>query len=282
MSRRIGAAIILAGLLVSWGIRFSPGPRMPFVFDKWTGEMSVSRSALEASRNHNADWRILYDSRTRSDIVSAIGLVVAAILAAVVLWPARAHKPSIGEMESGAPRLSPSAPPTSGGHPWIRYLARIFDFAWFGLAITAAAYALFPNVITAWRSSSYSVLYSTAVLCAWCLVEPIFLMSKGATPGKWMCGVRLEARGDWTACYATYFERSAQVLGRGMFLGIPPMSLVAMFISYRRLLTDGATHWDRNLHIGVVHQRFGIVRFSSWAVLFSAIIFAFVYLYGQR
>lgn len=164
-------------------------------------------------------------------------------------------------------------------HPWLRYFARIIDFSWFSLLVLGIGHNIVPDKIIALRSSVYSPLLSIGVLWVWCFVEPVFLVLKGATPGKWLCGISLRTSGRWGNNYSTYFERSFRVLLTGMFLGVPPFSFIGFSLAYRGLKSTGVTSWDRYLNIDVIHDRLTIAQalmaFSTFAGSVAAIVYFF-------
>ena len=187
---------------------------------------------------------------------------------ALALSNERVHRDVEGEGELRTDSASWSIQP----HPWLRYFARGVDLAWYSVILGAIVCAVAPESINALAASRYDAFWSIGVIWAWCLVEPIFLSSAGTTPGKWLFGLSLQTRGQWAPSYTTYFERTVRVFVIGMWLVIPLLYLIPVFMSYRRLVATGRTAWDEYLDIDVRHRRPSIMKRVLAVVAFLSVV----------
>lgn len=71
------------------------------------------------------------------------------------------------------------------------------------------------------------------------------LISSLNTPGKALLGIKVRRVDGSRLSYEEGFNRTLRVIGYGLGLGLPIISLVTALISYRHLTTKGTTTWDR-------------------------------------
>jgi uncharacterized RDD family membrane protein YckC len=147
---------------------------------------------------------------------------------------------------------------------WARWLARGIDalllqpalflfFAGLGLAVE---FDRLPEIVIAWAESPIwtgviSLVVFWALLSIW---DPVFISSSGATPGKWMMGVKvLEADGR-KLTFLRALQRTWLVLIFGQALRIPILSLIAMLVARAEIVASGATAWDKSMNCRVHHR----------------------------
>ena len=164
--------------------------------------------------------------------------------------------------------------------PWFRYIARLIDFSWFSTVVLVLARLVAADRVARFDPAGAQVLLTIVTLWLWCIVEPIFLSRGGESPGKWVCGIRLVPVGTWAPGFETYFERSARVLGRGLFLGVPALSLLAMGQAFFRLRKCGRTWWDEALNIDVECRYTGLGRLILAVAVFIALVSVHVIVVG--
>lgn len=138
--------------------------------------------------------------------------------------------------------------------PWVRYAARLTDMMLFAVVL---------DFIPSWNEWTFRILRSdentVRVLggmitgLAWLPVEAWFLAFISMTPGKWL--YRLEVRGADNPRLGILiaFKRSFLVFVSGLGFGIRPISLVLMFICWRRLCKGQTMYWD-DMCFSEVHQ----------------------------
>ncbi|MEN9654590.1 MAG: hypothetical protein RL235_702 [Chlamydiota bacterium] len=149
--------------------------------------------------------------------------------------------------------------------PWMRFLARLVDYAFVFLAITAIPKILHtppprPDAIASLIPFQYFI---------WIPVESALLTLVGTTPGKWFLAVRLrqgrKARLDWM----TALRRSFNVWFRGLGMGIAFINVLCLFTAYRRVSIFHTTSWDLEESImvtGAPVSRWRIVVALAFAV----------------
>lgn len=140
----------------------------------------------------------------------------------------------------------------SAPHPWRRYGARTLDVTIFGgITLFVAEFTL----IFAWPSLAaflaHPPLWATLVV-----ISPLTVASAavgvalcharwGSTPGKWIFRLRVASADGQRMTRRQAFLREALLFVWGFGLGVPLLSLVALFNSYSDLENDDPTHWDR-------------------------------------
>lgn len=148
---------------------------------------------------------------------------------------------------------------------WARWLARSID----GLLMTPFVLAIFlalgaavelgrlPPEFIGWADNQLATavveIVTAFVLAA--LWEPLFLSNTGTTPGKWIMGVRLRRADGRHLSLLTAYGRFFWVYAVGLGFGIPLVALICMVISRAKLVSEGATAWDKGLKVDVVHTK---------------------------
>jgi hypothetical protein len=139
--------------------------------------------------------------------------------------------------------------------PWIRFLARMFDYSFFFTGLWA---------ISRGKIESSLVPYEYFL---WIPVEAAFLRWLGTTPGKWLLGIKLQQGRFLQLDYLTALRRSFHVWFRGLGMGIPFINVVCMLVAFQRLKAFKTTTWDRDDHIHVSYRRGG-----KWRIVLAVII----------
>lgn len=186
--------------------------------------------------------------------------------------PKAAQKPTLTPPIS-RPRIEPVEqiePPetieeiraTSSVHPWRRYFARMFDW----LIANIIFFVIFIAVVVGYRISLtggalVTVFYAGSMIFAMFL-EATFLAMFGTTPGKALYGIRIRPRMNFSIA----LRRSWLVLLQGLWLGIPIVALIGVYLGYMRLTETGRTSWDDDLRLEVTHAEIGALRWTGIVV----------------
>lgn len=132
-----------------------------------------------------------------------------------------------------------------------RFAARILDTFTLGLLGASVAYGL------AWREFE-ALPAPTMALLLWLSVfamvplAALCLAIAGRTPGKALFGVATHASGSGgNPSFASALRREADVAWRGMGLGLPPLTLIAVVVAGAKFTNEGETAWDRNNGVAV-------------------------------
>lgn len=127
-------------------------------------------------------------------------------------------------------------------HPWIRVFARTLDCAIYGLILTAVWNGVFrmrPDY-----SWIYSKVFSFSVLAMMLLLEPVFLMWIGTTPGKWMFGLRLLGEDGEKLTYSQGLSRTWGVIRYGLGFQIPFYEIYRWYKSYQGCSKGELLPWE--------------------------------------
>lgn len=170
------------------------------------------------------------------------------------------------------------------GHPWRRYLARLFDININGSVV------LFPLVYLVGTLDSgialqllqfmegvlgYIAFGLLNVLTGF-LVNTLLIGSTGSTVGKWIYGVRVTRADRKRIGFRLALKREFFVLVRGIALGIPLLNLFAMLNCYNYLAEHSTTRWDERCATQVSHRPNtpgqALARFLATIVLILVVV----------
>ena len=151
---------------------------------------------------------------------------------------------------------------TTKVNPWIRFLARFFDYSLFFLALWGVR-SLFLGHLSIGRLE-HLVPFE---YFAWVPIEALFLRVWGHTPGKFFLKVALKQGRKEKLDYLTALKRSFNVWFRGMGLGIPFVMAFCLLIAYHRLRLFQKTSWDRDENIVILHRPIG-----RWRIITAALV----------
>lgn len=153
--------------------------------------------------------------------------------------------------------------------PEVRFFARLFDYALFGLitgtifGFTAPSMFDMPN----------KILLSMIIVFIWVFVEASLLSSWGTTPGKWLLRITLVDSAGQKLNFSNALLRCFSVWGKGVGIGFPVVNLIAFHFSYKKLTQQGVTTWDSKGGFVVSHEKIGKLR-----VLLTVLFFIGFYL----
>lgn len=165
---------------------------------------------------------------------------------------------------------APSAAPNQSSvammqvRPWVRCWARLIDLFLFSICCGIVISIAGPGLL---KGANDTVL-SLAFLFLWCFVEPIFLSTWGATPGKALLRIDLRSADGARLNYGSALARSFDVWLRGFGMGIPVASFVTFIVAHNTLTKNGVTSWDRDRGFRVTHLEIGPARVIVAIALF--------------
>ncbi len=181
--------------------------------------------------------------------------------------------PEDGEARGGAGR---------GGapnyHPWRRFFARttdLFFYSFFIVVFLVAFFgAFFPSMVPGVMMTVRNPLFAGVIVYVfWIPVEALFISRRGATPGKWLFGIRVLSPRGVLLTYPEAMQRTFLVWIKGEGLGIPFVAVVTRIFAYRRLVRTGTTLWDSAVGSVVAHSEFSTLRTIICAIVIT-IVFA--------
>lgn len=133
-------------------------------------------------------------------------------------------------------------------NPWIRCIARFFDYSLFFLALLLLR-KLFHGRLPL-GDYDHFIPFEFFV---WIPIEASLLTFWGTTPGKALLGTRVRQGKRERFDFATAVKRSFAVWIRGLGMGIPVLNGICMLFAYKRLKLMQKTSWDRDDHLQVTH-----------------------------
>lgn len=150
-------------------------------------------------------------------------------------------------------------------HPWRRLFARTVDVSTVGLLLflllTFSIGATMPSKAEGLaKAIENPIIASFFLYLVWLPAEAAFLSFFGATPAKWLFGIRVAHPGGDLLSFSEAINRSFLVWVQGVGLGIPFVALLTQLFAYRRLTRTGTTLWDTSAGAVVTHQGWGAIR----------------------
>ena len=161
-------------------------------------------------------------------------------------------------------------------HPWLRWLARIYDTWLFALAFTIVALLVLETTVPAvstWLFDLPDLVFGMIVMAALIPMEAFLLSIHGTTPGKWLFGLRVAPESGGVPSFSVALQRALMVWWRGLGLGLPLVMLFTQVHAHSKLSSDGATTWDRDTGQVVLHRSMSGGR-AALAVLSGIVLFA--------
>lgn len=156
-------------------------------------------------------------------------------------------------------------------NPWIRFLARFFDYSLFCLCLLGIKKFYWP--LPQERLIPYEFLL-------WVPVEALLLSTWGKTPGKWFLRTTLKAGKRKQMHFKMALKRSFNVWLRGMGMGIMGLSFLCLAVAYHKLKILRITSWDREDHVEVTHYPLG--RWRLLVAVFVALAGLLFYMQEKR
>jgi len=130
-------------------------------------------------------------------------------------------------------------------NPWLRFLARFFDYSLF---------FTFLHIISSPISLPVLGRFFPIEFMAWVPIETLLLASWGTTLGKWLLRLELKKKIGNRLSFRMAFRRSFSVYLRGIGMGIPIINVLCMLNAFYRLRLFQSTVWDREEEISVIQH----------------------------
>lgn len=153
-------------------------------------------------------------------------------------------------------------------NPWVRFLARMTDYALFSIVLLLLAKFFIPSF--SFKKYDFLIPYPFFL---WIPIEALFLFLWGATPGKFLLKTKVVKQGRGKMDYLCALKRSFLVWLRGFGLGIPIIYLITMLHAYGQLKARKITSWDRDEKTKVTHQKLHPIRLG---IAFAVILTSFI------
>lgn len=138
--------------------------------------------------------------------------------------------------------------------PWRRYFARSLDLLLYSV-IWDVFLALVMGVNISMRSAGGKILDSFVILLMMLLAEPVLLTLFGATPGKWILGLRVTDNAGERLTLEEARVRTWKVCLHGMGLSIPIWSIVRMWKSYKVCMEEETQEWEYHSVVTLKDER---------------------------
>lgn len=177
-------------------------------------------------------------------------------------------------------------------HPWRRFFARTVDELFFGLIFfflfyfvsSFVLYRLNPeyaNNLLKIFSNRYISAFILQIL--WIPSESLFVCIIGATPAKWLFGIRVLDFSRNRLSFWASLKRALLVITWGEGCGLPIVILITRLCAYSRLNKTGSTFWDESANSIVIHRRWGFFRafFCTSMVIATFCLIAFLSVIGH-
>jgi len=169
--------------------------------------------------------------------------------------------PSLGEAKKD------EADAVSQVRPWVRYWARNFDYALFGLVVGVVFGVVAPSLL-----DIPETLLNMLIAFTWVFVEAFLLSTWGTTPGKWLLRTTLRDSAGNKLNFSMALNRSFSVWWRGIGIGFPIVTLITLIVAHGKLTKEGITDWDREGGFVVSHKKIGALRVIVMILFFIGFV----------
>lgn len=160
---------------------------------------------------------------------------------------------------------------------WPRFFARLFDFWLVGSVITLSIVsAVFfmglsvPNWVYNPIAKILFVLILSAILLT---LDAAIYKVFGNTPGKALLGLNVVTLDFKPLTFGRYLYRNFSMWFRGLALGIPVITFVAMYYEFDNLRKGKPTSYDESIGCRVRSKAIGLPRKIIFGVMFLSLCF---------
>ena len=136
-------------------------------------------------------------------------------------------------------------------HPWRRYFARMVD--------TWTTYFM-PGFVLGFMLGDFNLLAFLAFLVMQLFVEAGLISLFGATPAKWLFGIRVVHPDGSLLTFPEALSRSFLVFVQGLGFCIPFIAAFTQLFAYWRLTKTGTTRWDVATNAVVHHEKWDLLQ----------------------
>lgn len=136
-------------------------------------------------------------------------------------------------------------------HPWLRFWARSFDVLLVALPVGFVWWVRHPPAEVGWLTLT---LFGMTTLFFVLLAEPLLVSRFGATPGKWVFGIRIRNPDGSRLTPGQALHRSDMVWAKGLGAGAPFIAPFLMAAQHYQLSRDAKAFWDEEGGFEVRHD----------------------------
>lgn len=130
-------------------------------------------------------------------------------------------------------------------NPWIRLIARFFDYSLFFTLL---------HIVSSPISLPVLGRLIPIEFMAWVPIETLLLTAWGTTPGKWLLCTKIKGVHGNRLSFRLALTRSFSIYFRGIGMGIPIINVLCMLNAFYRLRLFQSTTWDRQAGTIVIHH----------------------------
>ncbi len=167
---------------------------------------------------------------------------------------------------------------------WMRYFARNIDI-FIGANIVAIVlgfmigsafyYSGMPLNID---ESFFSIFFPIASLMIYLFIEAIIIAKFKTTIGKKIFGIKIANGDNQNLSAENSIKRNFILWIKGMALGIPIVSLIALIIAFNNYTQNGETSWDEAVNSNVSFENISNLRFYLGIAAWVLTLFLNIYL----
>lgn len=165
---------------------------------------------------------------------------------------------------------------------WPRFFARLFDFWLVGSLITlfiVGAIFFMDLSIPSWIYNPIAKILFVLISSAICLtLDAAIYKVFGNTPGKAILGLNVMTLDSQSLTFGQYLYRNFSMWFRGLALGIPIITFVAMYYEFDNLKKGKPTSYDYSIGCRVRSKAIGLPRKIIFSVMFLSLCFFVVLL----
>lgn len=137
-------------------------------------------------------------------------------------------------------------------NPWMRFIARFFDYSLF---------FTFLHFVSAPISLPGIGRLIPIEFLAWVPIETLLMITWGSTPGKWLLSTEVKRGYARRLSFRSAFRRSFSVYFRGIGMGILIINVLCMLNAFYRLRLLQTTTWDQEAGTVVVQHHLAKWRY---------------------
>jgi uncharacterized RDD family membrane protein YckC len=120
-----------------------------------------------------------------------------------------------------------------------------------GIALGWTAAQLVPGIASFLARPGGELIFGTLVLPVALVLETLWCLAVGTTPGKAVMGLRIRRRDGAIASSREILGRQAKLYVHGLAAGLPVLSMLAAGVQLLRLCRAGETRWDADTGLQV-------------------------------
>jgi uncharacterized RDD family membrane protein YckC len=154
--------------------------------------------------------------------------------------------------------------------PWLRFWARMFDLVFFSYLLHALLDAIAPSFLLNGGVLA-SLLLPSLLLPLVLTLDALSVSAFGNTPGKAIAGIRVLDLCGATLPLSAQLRRNFKLYWFGLGAELPPVTLVTLFLSFRRARRGAVMRWDVAMNSRVIATQPGAARVWIIATLYLAL-----------